>query len=272
MKYAESPCRSPLSRWIRCFWVLSGDAATGARPPETVFPDGCAEIVVNLADPFLHHAGGAPVAQPTAMVVGPSTRPMRIAPSGAVDVVGIRFEPHASPVALGVSADEITDRALPLEAVAQLRSEVWMERLAETASWRLRVHILERALQHVVDERRSDALVEGASRIIERSGGRVSIECLSRHLGVLPRRLERRFRAQVGIAPKKLCRITRFQRFLGELREADAGLAGAAVRCGYTDQAHLTRDFRDFAGSTPAAFREGDEVLPRLFAGLAASF
>ena len=268
MEYFETPTRPRLSRWIRCFWMLRGGSASDPRPPEGVFPDGCVEIVLNLADPFLHHAGGIPTAQPTAMLVGPTTRPMRIGPSGAVDVVGVRFEPHGAPVVLSTPADELTDRAFPLWDFARLRGALLQERLHDAPDWSSRVRILECALLDVLDERRSDVLVEAATAIIADSGGRVTINRLSRDLGVRPRRLERRFRAHVGIAPKQLCRITRFQRFLGALREGEPRLAAAAVRCGYTDQAHLTREFRDFAGLTPAAFREGDDVLPRLFAGM----
>ena len=265
MEYVQYLPGPPLSRWVRAFWMLRS-GGDGAGVAENVFPDGCVEIVFHLADPFLHvPSTGTPAAQPAAMVVGPTTRPMRIAPTGAVDVVGIRFEPHGAPLGLGLPSEELVDRALPLAEVAAVRAGDWMERLA-ASDWRSRVLMLERELQGLVDVRRSDPLVEAASRIIGRSGGRVTVDRLSRELGVRPRRLERRFRAHVGIAPKKLCRITRFQHLLGEL--ASGTLAGAAVRCGFTDQAHLTRDFRDFAGMTPAAFRDGDDVLPRLFAGL----
>ena len=270
LEYVMTPARPPLSRWVRCFWMLRGPA-TEPRPAESVFPDGCAEIVLNLSDPFLHHAGGPPVAQPVAMIVGSTTRPMRIGPSGHVEVVGIRFEPHGAPVVLRVLAEELTDRALPLEELPRLPFAEWQERLSATADWPTRVRILDAAISSVLDDRWADDLAEVATGIIGRSGGRVTIDDLARDLGVTARRLERRFRVQVGIAPKKLCRITRFQRFLGALRQGHPGLASAAVRCGYTDQAHLTRDFRHFAGLTPAAFREGEDVLPRLFAGLVAS-
>ena len=268
MEYAECPPRPPLARWVRAFWMLRSDG-DGAGFAERVFPDGCAEIVLNLADPFLHvPSTGAAIIQPMAMVVGPTTRPMRIAPSGTVDVVGIRFEPHGAPVVLRARSAELVDRTLPLEDVATLGAGEWMERLAATADWRSRVLTLERELLAALDGRRGDRLVEAASGIIGRWGGRVTIHGLTAALGVSPRRLERRFRAHVGIPPKTLCRVTRFQRLLGELGAGN--LAGSAVRCGYADQAHLTRDFHEFAGTTPVAFRDGDDVLPRLFAGLQA--
>jgi AraC-like DNA-binding protein len=238
--------------------------------PEGVLPDGCAEIILNLADPFLHHSDDGRVAvQPSAMVVGPTTRPLRIAPSGVVDVVGIRLEPCGAPPLLRVPACELTDRAFTLDELA-IDGREWRDRLARAGDWSSRVRLLEQALLGGIDERRSDALVEAATRMIESSGGRLTIDRLARALDVGPRRLERRFQTHVGMAPKTLCRIARFQRFLGQMRTRELGVAGAAVRCGYADQAHLIRDFRDLAGLTPGAFRASEDLLPRLFAGLPA--
>jgi AraC-like DNA-binding protein len=85
--------------------------------------------------------------------------------------------------------------------------------------------------------------------------GAVEVGLLTEELGCSRRHLAARFREQVGIAPKALARILRFRRVL-ELIERDgvAGWADIAVRCGYYDQSHLNRDFRDFAGHTPSEY------------------
>src|SRR5687768_12279281 len=163
MEYVQYLPGPPLSRWVRAFWMLRS-GGDGAGVAENVFPDGCVEIVFHLADPFLHvPSTGTPAAQPAAMVVGPTTRPMRIAPTGAVDVVGIRFEPHGAPLGLGLPSGELVDRALPLADVAALRAGEWLERLAAIGDWRSRVRLLGRGLGAELDVRRSDPLVEAAS-------------------------------------------------------------------------------------------------------------
>jgi len=64
----------------------------------------------------------------------------------------------------------------------------------------------------------------------------------------------------VGLPPKTVGRILRFDRVAQQLLEVDAPrLAEVAYDCGYYDQAHLNRDFRDFAGTTP-----GDYLTRRL--------
>jgi AraC-like DNA-binding protein len=272
MEYVETPPGNALARWIRRYWMLRGDGGPPSAPAavECVFPDGCVEIVLNLADPFVELSSGAPREQPAAMLVGPTTRPMRIGPSGRVDVIGIRFEPHGAGVALDLPPAEIVDRAPCLEDVARLPFRAWMERLAGTREWPARVEILESALLGSIRERRTAPFVRTATSLIAATDGRIPVDRLAVQVGVSRRRLERMFRSQVGLSPKTFSRIVRFHRFLGELRAGDPGLASAAVRCGYSDQSHLTRDFRSFTGTTPAAFLGDGDLLPRIFAGLPA--
>ncbi len=89
------------------------------------------------------------------------------------------------------------------------------------------------------------------------------------HLGGRFRRhLERLFINKVGIGPKRLLRLRRFQaaaRALGE--PGRGGLAEIALETGYSDQPHLTREFREFAGITPAAYRSSRHSLVEIFDG-----
>ena len=61
------------------------------------------------------------------------------------------------------------------------------------------------------------------------------------------------FREQVGVSPKLLGRILRFQRAVSSAGSGP-GWAEIAVRCGYYDQAHMVRDFHQFAGASPGEF------------------
>lgn len=68
------------------------------------------------------------------------------------------------------------------------------------------------------------------------------------------RLLTARFHDQIGPSPKTAARIMRFTHVMGLLEHDDgARLGEIALRCGYYDQAHLNRDFRELAGTTPGA-------------------
>lgn len=64
-----------------------------------------------------------------------------------------------------------------------------------------------------------------------------------------------RFKIEVGVTPKRYCRIRRFQRALALSSRGDADWIRVAMDCGYFDQAHFIHDFRSFAGLTPTGYQ-----------------
>ena len=118
VEYFEFPVPPMLADVVRCVWLLSG-SASATPDPQPVVPDGCAEIVLNLADPFRRFRDDvAWETQPRSMVVGQITEAVVIAPSGGVDLVGIRLQPWGASSVLPVPATELRDVLLPLDTLA----------------------------------------------------------------------------------------------------------------------------------------------------------
>lgn len=263
MKYEEfSPTRAVVRR-VRCYWELlevggqrsevSDDLpATQAEP---ALPDGSPELIFNLGDPFEHvGADGVPRAQPLAMLVGQITAPMTVRPSGRVHLVGVRFEAHGAAL-LHDDLGTITDRWIDASDLAGGQVGQWLTALRDASSTDERTAILDAALEkRSAGSTRIDPRVEQAALAIRAGGGATSIDELAERLGVTTRTLQRLFAKQVGITPKLLARIVRFQRIFAAWRSDPRSLARVAVECGYFDQSHLVRDFRDFAGAPPAGF------------------
>ena len=87
--------------------------------------------------------------------------------------------------------------------------------------------------------------------------GQTTLAQLSEVAGLSARQLERLFLKYVGISPKLLARIARFRHVKTILDNTpDDSLMGIAFDNGYTDHAHLTKEFTAFAGLTPSAYRE----------------
>jgi transcriptional regulator GlxA family with amidase domain len=107
--------------------------------------------------------------------------------------------------------------------------------------------------------------VRAAVRCILRTHGSVQIDALAAALGMNARGLQRRFEGWVGLTPKTLARLARFQHVFHALQLGDDAWAGIAVRCGYYDQSHLLRDFRDFAGESPAALLSRELPITHAF-------
>src|SRR5262249_45351761 len=97
----------------------------------------------------------------------------------------------------------------------------------------------------------------------EITGSRISVSATARHAGLSMRQFERRFREAVGISPKLFSRMQRFQHVFHALEGPHTDWVTEAIRCGYFDQAHLIRDFREFTGATPTALLSEEVDLAR---------
>lgn len=222
---------------------------------EPALPDGSPELIFNLGDPFEHLvADGVLRAQPFAMLVGQITAPMTVRPTGRVHLIAVRFEAHGAAL-IHEDIGTITDRWIEASSLAGGAVGRVLASLRGASSTAERTAILDAALTELSESStRIDPRVEEAALAIRSSGGATSIDTLAEQLGVTPRTLQRLFAKQVGITPKLLARIVRFQRIFAAWREDPRSLSRVAVECGYFDQSHLVRDFRDFAGAPPAGF------------------
>jgi AraC-like DNA-binding protein len=129
------------------------------------------------------------------------------------------------------------------------------ERLYETPGWPARLSLLEAYIaRRVEDAPRPSRELEWSWQRLLASDGAVPVESLAREVGWSRRHLASRFREHVGLPPKALARILRFERAAERLRRG-ADLVDAALDSGYYDQAHFNRDFKAFAGVTPTEYR-----------------
>jgi AraC-like DNA-binding protein len=263
--YREIDPPPALAGVVRCIWRLRGPA-TAAAPPEPILPDGCVEIVLNVGDPFARHVGtAAAYRQPRRLLTGQLTTAIAIAPTGNVDLWGIRFEPWAAAAFLRVSGEEIRDRMLTIDdASPMLDRELARVFDAPPAE---RVDLITEGLTRQVRlaRPRDTVLPSLVSRIVTR-GEVLSVRELARDVGLGTRRLQAIFAEQVGMSPKMLMRIARLQRALRIARERPSLSWGAvAIEAGYYDQPHLNRDCRAIAGCSPSALIARDAGLTETF-------
>ena len=256
MEYREFPAPPELARLVRCCWTLDGHASDA--PADPVFPDGSPEIICNIGDPIdAARADGAFSHQPALMLVGQLTAPFVVQPTGTVLLFGFRLEPFGgAPFCDDMSS--ITDSWFDLAASARIvvehspvstenpytRSQA-LEDVGRQLTGKLRPFSDNSAVPH--------AHVIAACRVIREQRGNLNVDELASSLGTTTRSLQRRFAAEVGIPPKLLARIIRFQQVFSAWREDPRTLAAVAADCGYFDQSHLVLDFRDFAGEAPAS-------------------
>jgi AraC-like DNA-binding protein len=273
MEYAEFAPTPALAGVVRCFWTLRGEAPRdGDAPADPAFPDGSPELILNLGDAFEHRPPrGRAVRQPAAFLVGQITRPMYLRPTGAIDLVAARFEAHGAAM-LHRPMRSLTDRWIAVEQLAgrPLRALPGVVRAATSTAARIA------QLAAALEERtaRSPAADPRVARGVDRirsSRGAVTMATLASEAGLTARSFQRLYARDVGIAPKLLARIVRFQQVFASLREEPSSFSRVALECGYYDQPHLIRDFREFAGDAPAQLLAATPEFTAFFTALASA-
>jgi AraC-like DNA-binding protein len=258
IEYRELPPAADLALFVRRYWVLAGEAP-GAHP-EAIYPDGAPEIVFNFGDPVREYAAGGvrTESQPAAMLVGQMTRAVWIAPTGRLFVVGIKLAPWGLAAFCDADASSTRDQTIALRSVTSTRQTLALEPaefvgcsdacIADGLNRALRAR-----LAHI-DARRLRRLTGVAAALSSATPG--SVDSWTRAMGCSARTLERAFDAYVGVPPIVILRLRRFQRALRVASDwPGLTLAAVAARAGYSDQSHMVRECREFAGVPPSAAR-----------------
>jgi AraC-like DNA-binding protein len=167
----------------------------------------------------------------------------------------ITFTPLGARRFLGVPLDSLANRVVELEDVLPGTPEL-VERLFEAPDWPARFTLLDAAIEaRAAQSPASPAEIVWAWRRLAETEGRVPIGALADEVGWSRRHLAVRSREQLGMPLKTVARILRFERVVRLLGQDEGGrFAEIAYDCGFADQAHLNRDFRELAGTTPGEY------------------
>jgi AraC-like DNA-binding protein len=250
---ARRPPRPELHRYITS--ELEGWRQTRGstdRLREVPFPG--VPLILNLGAPWRVASGLAPgsVKRLDSFVAGLHTTPSFVEGNDCWACVELRLTPLGAHRLIGMPMHELANETVALEDVLP-ESETLAERLREADSWVERFDLVEAFLVHrLADTAAPSPAIEWSWSQLQRSHGRISISTIAEELGWSHRRLIARFREQLGLAPKAVARVIRFDRATQLLSgPTPSTLASVAFDCGYFDQAHMNRDFRELAGTTP---------------------
>jgi AraC-like DNA-binding protein len=240
-------------------------------PPERIFPDGCVEVIVQLDERARALRGeGRFELQPSAFLIGPLRAPLLLEPAGPMHTFGIRFRPGRAAPFLPFGVDRLVAAETGIADAFGAAGGRLAEEIGNASTDGARVEIARRfLLQRLARAARMPSRPVSAAvrRMLGASSGRPSISALARESGWSVRQLERRFRSETGLSPRLLARIVRFQRVFRALGRDRSDWVSVALDCGYSDQPHLIREFREFTGQTPGAF---ERASPGLGAGFVA--
>lgn len=254
------PCAS-LAPYVSCYWT-EGDITPAEEPDSTlkrqiesgqevlVIPDTCMDIIVKI-----NHTRQ----QITGYLCGIQDKPFMACTQKHTDRISsfaIRFPFWAASFFFSIDLKEACNQTTELEALGR----EWV-RLFEPFFYlpeiKERIAYVEAFLLNKLDTANENPdLLNSIHRILSASGA-VAVRDICEYSTVSQRQIERLFLQKIGLPPKKIASMVRYQNVWRDIvTSGNFNAQNAVYRYGYTDQAHLLKEFRRYHGTNPEGARE----------------
>ncbi|MFI7611218.1 helix-turn-helix domain-containing protein [Nonomuraea terrae] len=257
MQYVGRVPAPPLDGFIDDIYCLTG---VPRHRRMNVPPMPSAHLFVNLGEP-VRLWDSDPSVPPAVFVdgwfMGVWTRRFLIEYPTRVRLVGVHFKPWGISAFVGMPATELRDRWVPVDAVWRRSLDRIRNRVGDIASAAETLRVLEGELRSRLAEApsRSLALVRHTGGRLETSHGVVPVGTLADAAGVSGNHLATLFKSHVGVTPKRVARIYRFARLIVSVdARRPVDWSALAQTAGYFDQAHFSREFKEFTGRSPTEY------------------
>ena len=247
---------SPLREYIECYWILKSESSLH---DEICLPDGSANFIFNFGNPIFRaycHRPEETQQMGLSNLLHQGKTSTIVHHEGALDVVGVRFKPHGLAPFFGMSMTEFCPPfALNGNTLCHLVGTLG-EELAAHRSQQKRVELLNKKFLAMLPKAEVvDPLVNKAVAEMVRSSGNLRIGELHEQLCVSKSTLEKKFQEHVGLSPKILCNILRFNSIVYQAQQTPTpSLTQLTYEQGFFDQSHLVHNFRSFTGLPPGRF------------------
>ena len=192
--------------------------------------------------------------QASSIIVGPQTERLTIIMGYHHLVIKVGFQPGGLYRLLGIPMPELL-RPEAFDASELLGNEVndVNDQLREAASFVAMKGIVENYLLKKIRNVKQPLPIDAVLPFLIREGGLINIDYLASSACLSNRQFERVFKDRIGLSPKFFSRLVRFAN-AWVLKEASPTLTWIKIahQCGYYDQMHLIRDFKEFTGTNPS--------------------
>lgn len=205
------------------------------------------------------------VLKPSSMLVGPRLKRINLALGNDFLVFRVAFQPGGLHRLLGLSMKDMIDEDLDSTLFYDTEIREINERLKEASTYgtikdTVEVHFLKKLSQI-----KPACSFDFAVKELVMSGGNASIEKIAALSCLSLRQFERKCDERIGIPPKLFARLVRFSNaFMMKEKKPQLNWTKITYQCGYFDQMHLIRDFKEFTGEIPTNVEQEFKHAPLL--------
>jgi len=232
---------------------------------QLIIPDGCIEMIFILGEDVKRYTSRNKfILQPREMVLGQITGPFYIEPTGYVNTFAVRFYPYGFANFVSEPIRKLANKETPLKLLfGAKQSRELGQMIRQATDTKIRIKIVETfLLNKLKDKATIDNIVKATIDAMLLTKGSTPINSILKNDLSKRRQIERKFFESVGISPKKLSKVIRLQAVLKMLlNKKSENLTKLAYDNEYYDQAHFTKDFKEFTGTTPKEFLHDGKMI-----------
>jgi AraC-like DNA-binding protein len=251
MQHLEFEPPEELQDAIKCFWYDSkyyGELQTGFE----VVPDGYAEIIFYFGSTCSITYNGALQPLPSPFMIGLLNKPVVFYAQNRLQIIGIRCFAWTvfDLLALPAGKDGVRIFEHPVARLQSALNDCIYAGKINDAIALVKEHFLGARMGAS-----PDSMLFKAGVAMSEANGAMPVSQVAAAAHATVRTLERKFKQSSGYSVKDVSGLMRFEQVRNQLLlNPNCSLAGLAHELGYTDQSHLSREFKRYSGTTPAAF------------------
>lgn len=254
--YREIRPSGDLEHFVECYWMVEERQAAAQ---EISFPDGTIDLVFSFGDGYTREAlsDHRKFSVKTAALLGQSTSGRILSTGNNNNLLSIRFKPFGLYPLLGIPMNEITEESLTLQEVVKNWGQDLEQQVFAATTAVSRIQAIENFLNNKLRSGGGyiDPVVRAAVSEILIHRGNIRIESIYQKLCVSKSTLEAKFKTCVGLSPKELASIWRFNHAVVlQKQHVESSLTEVGYRASYFDQSHMIKDFRRYTGQAPRDF------------------
>jgi len=263
MYYQEFSPPSFLADYVQIIWIQEDIKTNDFNTKERILPDGIVELVFHYGDPYLtHNSIGNTQEQPRSFAISQIQDFIEIQSNGRTGMISVRFFPWGAYHFFKTPIRDFIDDTIETSNLWPHQYSEVQDRIESATNNLQRLNIIKDFLMNSLKENYQNCpAVDRVIQYIRQTKGSISIDALCETTGFNKKQLERKFLATVGTTPKQFSRGTRFLNLCHHLKEhKHQSLTELTYDCGYYDQAHFIKEFKQFSGFTPKEFFKRDNI------------
>ena len=257
MTYQEFKPKGILKDFIQCYFTC--ETETNVVSEDKVFASGSIEIMFNLgATRKQFSLNGNLMTEPDIQLWGQVLKPITIKSLGKHSIFGIRFFSHTAICFFNEAIEQFNDTVFNLEDVIGNKVNEVHSKLLASHTTIQKIEIIEDFLikRLLLFDKKINKLnlVSSVMSELAQEEYKTNMDIIAYRYGISSRYLQKIFLQYSGVTPNLFRKINRFQKSLYLVANSNNSFTSIAHHCGYFDQSHFIKDFKEFTGTTPSDF------------------